>query len=57
MADCYDAMTSDRAYREHLPQEAVRKEIFDGISTQFDPEVAEAMLGIIDEDEDYELHE
>ena len=57
VADCYDAMTSDRAYREHLPQEAVRKEICDGISTQFDPEVAEAMLGIIDEDEDYELHE
>ena len=57
VADCYDAMTSDRVYRAHLPQDVVRKEIFDGRGTQFDPQVAEAMLGIIDEDVDYELRE
>ncbi len=57
VADCYDAMTSDRVYREHLPQDVVRQEIVNGKGTQFDPEVAEAMLRIIDEDSDYLLHE
>ena len=57
VADCYDAMTSNRVYRDHLPQDVVRKEIENGTGTQFDPEVAKVMLGIMDEDEDYELHE
>ena len=57
VADCYDAMTSDRVYRKHLPQDAVRQEIVDGMGTQFDPEVAKAMLRLIDEDTEYKLHE
>ena len=57
VADCYDAMTSDRVYREHLPQDVVRQEIVDGMGTQFDPDVAKAMLSIIDADAEYQLHE
>lgn len=57
VADCYDAMTSDRVYRDHLPQDVVREEIVNGMGTQFDPDVAQAMLHIIDEDEEYLLHE
>ena len=57
VADCYDAMTSDRVYRDHLPQDVVRQEIVKGMGAQFDPTVAEAMLDIIDEDEDYLLRE
>ena len=57
VADCYDAMTSDRVYRNHLPQSVVRQEIEDGMGAQFDPEVAKAMLRIIDEDTEYRLRE
>ena len=57
VADCYDAMTSDRVYRDHLPQDVVRQEIVKGMGAQFDHTVAEAMLDIIDEDEDYLLRE
>ena len=57
MADCYDAMTSDRVYRDHLPQDVVRREIVRGAGTQFDPLVAQIMLKIIDKDKDYELRE
>jgi putative nucleotidyltransferase with HDIG domain len=56
VADSYDAMTSDRVYRKHLPQEVVREELVHNMGTQFDPDVARAMLEIMDEDPDYELH-
>ncbi len=57
VADAYDAMASNRSYRQALPQEVVRSEIEKGIGTQFDPEFAKLMLQIIDEDVDYELRE
>ncbi len=57
VADAYDAMTSNRSYREVLPQAFVRKEIEKGSGTQFDPICAEIMLGIIDEDKQYNLKE
>ena len=57
IADSYDAMTSNRSYRNYLPQDKVRSEIEKGSGTQFDPEVAKCMLKIIDEDKDYVLHE
>jgi putative two-component system response regulator len=57
VADCYDAMTSDRVYRKHLSQEVVRREIEANAGTQFDPQIARLMLQIIDEDKDYQLHE
>lgn len=57
VADAYDAMTSRRSYRDVLPQDVVRGEIVKGRGTQFDPLFADIMLQIIDEDEDYMLHE
>ena len=57
VADSYDAMTSNRSYRNYLPQEKVRSEIETNKGTQFDPEIAECMLSIIDDDKDYTLHE
>ena len=57
VADAYDAMTSNRSYRNYLPQERVRAEIVKYRGIQFDPKVADAMLKIIDEDKKYVLHE
>lgn len=53
VADSYDAMASNRSYRKALPQEVVRSEIEKGKGTQFDPEIADIMLEMIDEDKDY----
>jgi len=57
VADAYDAMTSRRSYRDVLPQDVVRGEIVKGRGTQFDPQFADVMLQIIDEDDEYMLHE
>ena len=57
MADCYDAMTSNRSYRKALPQEVVRSEIEKGKGTQFDGQIADIMLEMIDEDKDYDMRE
>lgn len=57
VADSYDAMASNRSYRKALPQNIVREEIEKGKGTQFDPEVAEIMLQMIDEDKEYNLKE
>ena len=40
VADTYDAMTSDRAYRRALPHEVTVSEIQRGSGSQFDPDVA-----------------
>lgn len=55
VADSYDAMTSNRSYRNALPQEVVRNEIERGKGTQFDPVIADIMLQLIDEDKEYEM--
>ena len=55
VADAYDAMSSDRSYREHLSQEKIISELKDGMGTQFDPDFAEIMLAIVEEDKDYRL--
>ena len=57
VADAYDAMASDRSYRKMLSQKVVRDEIQKGMGSQFDPEIAKAMLEIIDEDTEYELRQ
>ena len=53
VADTYDAMTSNRSYRNALPQDVVRSEIENGKGTQFDPNITEIMLQMIDEDKNY----
>ncbi len=57
VADAYDAMTSNRSYRNFLSQEEVRKEIEEGIGRQFDPRFAKVMLDMIDEDKDYTMRD
>src|SRR4029079_1498045 len=44
VAGTYDAMTSDRAYRRALPHEVAVAEIERCSGTQFDPEVADALV-------------
>ena len=55
VADAYDAMSSNRSYRNALAQTVVRKEIEDGKGTQFDPVFADIMLQMIDEDSEYQM--
>jgi response regulator RpfG family c-di-GMP phosphodiesterase len=49
VADTYDAMTSDRAYRRALPHEVAVGEIDRCSGMQFDPEVAHSFTGGIDD--------
>ena len=44
VADAFDAMTSERPYRQAISFEAARREIQRCSGAQFDPEVAEAFL-------------
>jgi len=55
VADAYDAMTSNRSYREVMHQEKVRSEIEKGKGSQFDPQIADIMLQMIDEDRTYQM--
>ena len=55
VADTYDAMTSSRSYRKGLPQDVARAEIEKGKGTQFDPEFADLMIALIDDDKDYTM--
>jgi len=50
VADAYDAMTSDRAYRKGISSEEARQELRKHAGTQFDPQVVEAFLGLGEED-------
>jgi response regulator RpfG family c-di-GMP phosphodiesterase len=49
VADTYDAMTSDRAYRRALPHEVAVGEIERCSGTQFDPEVSHSFNAGLDE--------
>jgi HD-GYP domain-containing protein (c-di-GMP phosphodiesterase class II) len=49
VADTYDAMTTDRAYRRALPHEVTVNEITRCAGTQFDPDVAGIFIERIDE--------
>jgi len=57
VADAYDAMTSNRSYRNYMAQADVRKEFEENKGSQFDSQMAEVMIKIIDSDTDYLLHE
>lgn len=48
LADSLDAMNSRRSYRGPLPGEDIRKEIAGGKGAQFDPELADVVLGMLD---------
>ncbi|MBP5153192.1 MAG: HD-GYP domain-containing protein [Lachnospiraceae bacterium] len=49
LADCFDAMTSDRVYRKRLSREQVIEEIKRNRGTQFDPYLADVVLEMIEE--------
>jgi response regulator RpfG family c-di-GMP phosphodiesterase len=49
VADTYDAMTSDRAYRRALPHEVAVNEIERCAGTQFDPEVSDSFVSGLDQ--------
>lgn len=57
VADSYDAMSSNRSYRNALPQEVIIAELEKGEGTQFDPEIAKLMIEMIREDTDYNMRE
>jgi response regulator RpfG family c-di-GMP phosphodiesterase len=46
VADCFDALTSSRAYRQALPPAVAVEVIRAGAGTQFDPAVVGAFLGV-----------
>lgn len=52
VADTFDAMTSKRSYRDALPLEVVRAEIEKCSGTQFDPQIANVFLNILDNNYD-----
>jgi putative nucleotidyltransferase with HDIG domain len=46
--DAFHAMTTDRPYRRALPIEEARRRLLDAAGTQFDPQVVEACLRVLD---------
>ena len=48
VADAYDAMTSDRAYRRAMPHSVTMTEIASCAGTQFDPDVAGEFMEAIE---------
>lgn len=57
MADAYDAMASNRSYRSALPQSVIVDEIKRNRGRQFDPRMADAMLELIGEDQEYSMRQ
>ncbi len=57
VADAYDAMTSNRSYRSSLAQDIVRAEIIKSKGTQFDPQFADIMVKMIEEDTEYRMRD
>ena len=49
VADSFDAMNSDRCYRKHLPKAVIIHELEKNMGKQFDPEVAQCMIDLINE--------
>jgi HD-GYP domain-containing protein (c-di-GMP phosphodiesterase class II)/HAMP domain-containing protein len=48
VADVWDALVSDRPYREGWVQDRAKKMIVDGSGSHFDPKVVEAFMAIVD---------
>jgi putative nucleotidyltransferase with HDIG domain len=50
VADCFDALVSDRPYRRGLPVQRALEIIREGAGKQFDPLVVEVFEGIVDQE-------
>ena len=51
VADSFDAMNSDRCYRKRLTREEIEREITQNRGTQFDPEIADCLLQLLQDGE------
>lgn len=51
LADCYDAMSSNRVYRKRLSNEDIRAELVKCAGTQFDPALTEIFIRLMDSGE------
>ena len=49
IADAYDAMSSDRAYRKALSKKVIRGELIRGRGNQFDPKLVDVFIELFDE--------
>lgn len=50
VADSFDAMTSDRPYRKALSLEGAKRQLINGKGTQFDPEIVDCFLQILEKE-------
>lgn len=50
IADVYQALTSDRPYRKAHPKKEAMKILKDGAGSQFDPEIVDVFLEILDQE-------
>ncbi len=48
VADAYDAMHTWRVYRKELPDQTIREELLAGRGTQFDPDILDAFMELLD---------
>ena len=46
--DAYHAMTTDRPYRRSLGEDEAKRRLVEASGTQFDPEVVDALLRVLD---------
>ena len=51
VVDTYDAMTSDRPYKKALSKQEAMEELCANSGTQFDPEVVDAFIQVVEEDD------
>ena len=49
VVDSFDAMTNDRPYRRALPIDEALAEIRSGAGTQFDPEIVQAFVPLVEQ--------
>ena len=49
VADSFDAMNTNRVYRKKLSREQIIDELEKGKGSQFDPQIADVMLNLIND--------
>jgi putative two-component system response regulator len=49
LADVFDALINRRVYKEPMPFEEAKRIILEGRGSQFDPDVVDAFLNLLDE--------
>lgn len=57
VADAYQAMCYDRPYRPKLDKEAIKAELLKESGKQFDPQIVEILLSLMEEEGALEFHE